>query len=109
MKRKENKKRLILLGAGASKEADVPIAREMTQRILGNLNSEEDSARVCHAVRLAVSTVMFGQGLRGEDPTQCVNIEDVFNILDTLARRNRLEASPLIGAWHRSWRSSMSS
>lgn len=94
------RKMMIVLGAGASREAGIPTAREMTTAILSTLNQTAESVKVRHAVRVAVSTVIFGQGLRDEDPSQGVNIEDVFNILDTLANRNRLEAAPLIGAWN---------
>lgn len=93
-------RRLILLGAGASAEAGIPTAAKMTAGILAKLDNSTDSVRIRHAVRVAVSTVMFGQGLRGEDPTGGVNIEEVFNILDTLAKRHQLEAAPLIGSWN---------
>lgn len=95
---------IILLGAGASapdygtEAPGVPIAREMTNSMLDGLAGE--SAKIQHAVRLAVSTLMFGFGVRGEDPRLGVNIEDVFNLLTTLETRDSLEAAPLIGSWN---------
>ncbi len=91
---------IVLLGAGASVDAGIPTARGMTSVMLRTVGERPESTKVQHAVRLAVASVVFGQGVRNDDLTHEVNIEDVFNLLDTLSERHRLEASPLIGAWH---------
>lgn len=95
--------KIVLLGAGASAPdsegaVGVPTARAMTQEMLRLVENEPQDIR--HAIRLAVSALVFGSGIRGEDPGLGVNIEDVFNLLETLERRNSLEAAPLIGSWN---------
>lgn len=95
----ENEK-MAFLGAGGAAEAGIPTARQMTDKMLATVGQRAESEKVQHAVRLAVASVIFGQGMRNENLTQGVNIEDVFNLLNTLAERHTLEASPLIGSWH---------
>ena len=89
---------LVLLGAGASKDADVPTANEMTDTLLDRAGEFDPEER--HALRFAVGTLVFGRALRNEHPLGGLNIEEVYNVLETLAERNRLEAAPLISSWH---------
>jgi len=70
----------------------------MTQEMLRLIENEPKDIR--HAIRLSVSALIFGSGIRGDDPNLGVNIEEVFNLLETLEKRNSLEASPLIGSWN---------
>lgn len=92
--------KLILLGAGASKAANIPTATQMTSEMLSLVSEANVPTKVRHALRIAVSSLQFGRGLRNEELRPEINIEDVFNVLHTLASRHTLEASPLIGEWH---------
>lgn len=91
---------MVLLGAGASKPAEIPTAFEMTRKMLDAVEQQGVPHRIRKAVRIAVASLQFGTGLRDERPTGDVNVEEVVNVLTTLERRHELEAVPLIGAWH---------
>ena len=43
---------------------------------------------------------MMQKGAKGEDPLSGVNIEDVFNAMQTLATRQLFEAAPFVAGWH---------
>lgn len=89
---------MLLLGAGASVEADIPAAYKMTEKILGLFDPESVNYKVLSFV---LGGLLFDQGIKGANPlTTGVNIEDLFNAVDLLSRRSQLEASPFIGSWH---------
>jgi NAD-dependent SIR2 family protein deacetylase len=91
-------KEIILLGAGASVEAGVPAAYEMTEKFIEQF---EEHTKYCHIIRFVVGGLLMQKGVRGENPFAGVNIEDVFNAIELLANRENLEASAFIGSWHR--------
>ena len=72
----------------------------MTDEMLSLVSEANVPIKVRHALRIAVSSLQFGRGIRNEELRPEINIEDVFNVLNTLAARHTLEASPLIGEWH---------
>jgi hypothetical protein len=88
---------MVLLGAGASIEAGIPGAYKMTQDMVSRFAGQGEHGRL---LRFAVGGQLFQQGIRGENPFEGVNIEDVFNAIDLLAARQELEAAPFIGSWH---------
>jgi hypothetical protein len=51
-------------------------------------------------LRYVVGGLLFKKGCQGEDPFNGVNVEDVFNAIQTLGDRQDLEAAPFMGAWH---------
>ena len=92
---------LILLGAGASVEAKVPAAYEMTRAILQKFDEKPSSRQYAQVAKFVVGGLLFQQGIRGDNPLDSrVNVEDVFNAVQLLAERNTIEAAPFIGAWH---------
>src|SRR5436309_2636336 len=99
---------VVLLGAGASKEAGVPTAIEMTRSMLelaggsvDDWNPASAEHRILRLLRFVVGGLVFQQGISGADPlTTGINIEAVFNAISLLARRNTLEFSPFVASWH---------
>jgi hypothetical protein len=86
---------MLLLGAGASKEAGVPLAREMTKEILDSLSWNEHSS---HVLRFVLGGLQFQAGVNGANPLDSVDVEELFSAVDLLAERRHLEIAPFIGA-----------
>jgi hypothetical protein len=92
---------MILLGAGASIEAGVPGAFNMTNRMLEVFENNPLLEKQSRVLRFVVSGLLFQEGIKGSNPFNGVNIEDLFNAVQVLATRHELEVSPFIGSWHR--------
>ncbi len=94
----------VFLGAGASADAGVPTTVQMTRRIYELIASGADPGYIDDRLSRALGTVIGGllyrQGIRGDDPYEGLNVEEVFASVGMLANRNSLEAAPFIGSWH---------
>lgn len=93
-------KEMILLGAGASIEAGVPGAYKMTTKMLELFEKDRHSGKSTEVLRFVIGGLLFQLGIEGKNPFDGVNVEDLFNAVQLLAKRNELEASPFIGSWH---------
>jgi len=92
---------MLLLGAGASVEANVPDTYGMTSKIADLFRKNPGRERHAHVVSFVIGGLLFQQGIRGQDPLQeGVNVEELFNAVQLLAERNTLEAAPFVGSWH---------
>lgn len=91
---------MVLLGAGASIDADVPGSFDMTKSIARRLRAGDGIGRHGHVISFAVGGLMFQRGIRGEDPFDGVDVEELFSAVRLLAERHTLEAAPFIGSWH---------
>jgi NAD-dependent SIR2 family protein deacetylase len=92
---------MILLGAGASVEADVPDTHGMTSKIIELFREDPLMQRYVPVVSFVIGGLLFQQGIKGQDPLQGgVNVEELFNAVQLLAERNTLEAAPFVGSWH---------
>ncbi len=97
-------KTAVLLGAGASRDAGVPLTTHMTEEIY-NLTSPErlmhpDGDRLKRALGTVIGGLTYQKGIRAENPYQGLNVEEVFASVQMLANRNNIEAAPFIGSWH---------
>ena len=89
---------IILLGAGASAEAEVPTAYDMTKNIVQKFQSISKYNEVMNFV---MGGLLFQEGVKGNNPQDSgINVEDLFNAVQLLAERNTLEAAPFVGSWH---------
>jgi len=97
----------VLLGAGASRDAEVPITSEMTQKIYDLTSTGRyvdlvgvEAVRLRRALGVVIGGLTFQKGIRGENPYWSLNVEDVFASVQMLANRNEIEAALFIGFWH---------
>jgi hypothetical protein len=93
------RKRTILLGAGASAEAGVPVATEMTKQ-LHDLSTQGIMEVDVEILRFVAAGILFRKGARGDSPFGGVDIEELLNALSLLADRDELEVTAFVGAWH---------
>lgn len=92
---------MLLLGAGASIEADVPGSFKMTKAILANLRANLLYKKQAHVLSFVVGGLLFEAGKNDLNPLEHeINVEDLFNAVQLLAERGKLEAAPFIGSWH---------
>ncbi len=94
----------VLLGAGASRDAGIPVTTEMTQRIYdltsGDPLVNREAVRLGRALGTVIGGLTYQKGIRGENPYQGLNVEEVFASVQMLANRSDIEAAPFIGSWH---------
>ncbi len=92
---------MLLLGAGASVEANVPGAYKMTEKIAERFRADPTRKRHAHVISFVIGGLLFEAGKKGLDPLSAgVNVEDLFNAVQLLAGRHTLEAAPFVGSWH---------
>lgn len=92
---------VLLLGAGASVEANIPDSREMIARIEGLLERDPWSNFV-DLYRIVKSAFYFAEGQRGNFGADVsFNVERLVDILQELEMREEHPLAPFVGAWHR--------
>jgi hypothetical protein len=90
-----------LLGAGASADAGLPIASQLTSRALELIDSTPSDHSVAgDALKFVIATVRRDALRDGASPKDMPDIEAVVGAAQLLARRDRLEVAPFIEAWN---------
>jgi hypothetical protein len=92
-------KELFLLGAGASVEAGIPGSYKMTEKMV-EIFSNLPYSRLSKVIRFVIGGLIFQRSSKGEIPYDGINIEDLFNAIQTLAERDKSELSAFIGSWN---------
>jgi hypothetical protein len=91
-----------LLGAGASVDAGIPLARELTQIALKQLNNSATAWRDKNetaALNFVVAMMVAHRSRSGGGADQFPDIEAVVSAVELLATRDDLEVSPFIQNW----------
>jgi len=92
---------MLLLGAGASVEAGIPGAYKMTERIADVFRTSPHHRVDSRVLAFVIGGLLFKRGIEGDDALSSgVNVEELFNAVQLLADRGRLEAAPFVGSWH---------
>jgi hypothetical protein len=90
---------IFLLGAGCSKEADIPISNEMVIRVENKLIDESDWKPYIDLYNYLKSSINYSDGIFG-------NFENVFNIekllivMGQIEQRDKNIIYPFIGSWN---------
>lgn len=88
---------MVLLGAGASVEAGIPAAVQLTETLINYFRAYSRTGQV---LRYVYGGLMLGKGTRGEDPLLGINVEDLIEAVNLLARRKSLQIAPFIALWN---------
>lgn len=93
---------LLLLGAGASHEADIPHSRDMISNIETSiLSGDHGWAKFKDLYSCVRSGIYYSEGIQGSfDGPQNYNIEKLVNTLNEIGEHNRHILYPFIGAWN---------
>lgn len=90
---------VVLLGAGASKDADLPLAVELTDKLASYIEARGDSAAL-EALNLIVGGLAFQRKVYGEHGLPVADIETVLRVAQQLAHRNEHPLATYVGSWH---------
>lgn len=90
---------VVLLGAGASKNAGLPLATELTTHLRDDLAKRGDR-RLVEALGLILGGLAFRSGIQGFSTTQTHDIEAVLRVAQQLSKRNEQPLAAFVGSWH---------
>lgn len=90
---------IILIGAGCSKDAEIPTSSDMVGDLLNKLETEEDWKRFRDLYYCLKSAVLYADGLDGyvEDN---FDIEKLVIVLTELEKKENCLLYPFIGSWN---------
>src|SRR5207249_10672219 len=99
---------VVLLGAGASVDAGLPTTDEMIDRLLEDFGQQAENERINEPMRPFLGLLEFiVHGLRQEAAVRDdrenragVDVETMFEAIETLANRTQLSIAPFIASWH---------
>jgi hypothetical protein len=93
------RRRMVLLGAGASVDAGVPASFDMTEALAKSvgLNEHQPDRR---ALNFVCGALMAHNAAEGTSPYAGLDVERVFAAVQLLADRRTLELTPFVASWH---------
>lgn len=94
----EKEELLFLLGAGASWDAGLPLATDLTERIMSDI--QQNHPVLLPLMRFVHGGICFGRGCAGQVPNTPVNIEEFLMACHDLARRGSSTLYPFVASWH---------
>lgn len=99
----DRRRTAVLLGAGASRNAGLPLTSELAQRVLIHLSGikEYDGRRPdwLDALNFAYGSMVSYRSRDGSNALDAVNIETLISALRLLERRDHHEAAPFVESW----------
>jgi SIR2-like domain len=92
----------VLLGAGASVDAGLPISTGLTRQIAEAINPGPDHgySGVSHALNRTIGSIIAHQTAAGTSPYAGVDAETVFSAVKMLSERDSLEIAPFVETWN---------
>lgn len=91
---------LFLLGAGASVDAGIMHAKEMTNDIERKIESDGPFHDFRDLYNYLKSSIIYQRGLEGKFTDTAVNIEDLLNVLAEISQKHKNKLYPFIGGWN---------
>src|SRR5690242_9824405 len=92
---------VVLLGAGASVEAGLPISTELTRRIADVVSTESRWFQdpVVHAMHTAIGAITAHDTSQGKSAFAGIDVERLFSAVQMLSDRESLEVTPFVSRW----------
>ena len=92
----------VLLGAGASVDAGLPIATSLTRKIAEAIQDDwrYEHWGVAATLNRVIGSIIAHETARGASPYDGVDVERVFSAVKMLSERESLEISPFVAAWN---------
>lgn len=91
---------IFLLGAGASVDAGIMHARQMTDDIEHKVKDHTDFKPFKDLYNYLKSSIIYQRGLEGKFYDHNVTIEDLLNALSDLNQKHQNKLYPFIGSWN---------
>ena len=94
---------VVLLGAGASVDAGLPVTEQLSENAVTHFNDEVSWQRELpgwlKALNFVYGQMVGHQSRDGENPRKAVNIEHLISALRLLSDRETHEAAPFVASW----------
>ena len=90
---------IVLLGAGASRDAGAPLTSDLAAILVRKMNQERRPRPEVQALNFVYSAMIGHQGEDGSDPLRAVNIETLISAVRLLQARESHEVAPFVSAW----------
>lgn len=91
---------LFLLGAGASVDAGIKHAKEMTLDIEGKIRSDLDFKEFNDLYNYLKSSIIYQRGLEGAFEDRTATIEELLDVLSEINQKHQNKLYPFIGGWN---------
>lgn len=88
----------VLLGAGASVDAGLPVSTRLTEE-LGREIDRSPRSPVAQALHIVVGSIIAHETRLGASPYAGVDVERAFSAIKMLSERDYLEVAPFVGNW----------
>jgi hypothetical protein len=89
----------VLLGAGASAPAGLPISAEVTEQVAQIIAASHRYRAVGQALNLAIGAMVAHDTARGRSAYAGIDIERLFSAVEMLSARDDLEIAPFVSSW----------
>jgi hypothetical protein len=90
---------VVLLGAGASKDAGLYLSAELTEKLFEDIEAEKET-ELQRALGLILGSMAFRRGREGKRMNEPVDIEEVLGIAQHLSLRNDHPLAWFVASWH---------
>lgn len=103
-----NLRTAVLLGAGASRDAGLPLTEHLARQLVESFEDElatidglraDGQSKVVQALRLVYGAIVAHGTDQGESPLSAVNVERLISAVRLLRDRRTHEAAPFVAAW----------
>jgi len=91
---------LFLLGAGASVDAGIMHAKQMTDDIEQKVQKDSEFKDFYDLYNYLKSSIIYQRGLEGNFSDQVATIEDLLNVLSDINQKHNNKLYPFIGSWN---------
>ena len=89
---------IILFGAGSSAEAQVPVSKQMVEKLEKLLKTDDSWSGFLEFYNLMKSAIIYSDGIRGLE-SDSFDIERLVNVLSELEKRENNAIYPFVGGW----------
>jgi hypothetical protein len=90
---------MVLLGAGASRDAGLPLTEEFARLLMREMASDFAEQPELAALNFVYGAMANHRAESGDDPLAAVNVETKISAIRLLAQRDTHEAAPFITSW----------
>lgn len=91
----------VLLGAGASVDAGIPVSVDLTKKIAETIDTPSNRYnKTAHALNVAIGAMVAHDTAHGRAAFAGIDVERIFAAVRMLARRDELDIAPYVAAWN---------
>jgi hypothetical protein len=91
----------VLLGAGASKDAGLPLSSDLTEQITERIQAGRRPGRpvINSALNQVIGAIIAHDTRHGRGPFDGIDVERLFSAIKMLSEKETLEIAPFVSSW----------